>query len=48
MRAAEGFRAIAHEHKRLRSDVGDLIVILCPEKNDLIFLDDPLFSLESP
>jgi hypothetical protein len=47
MGAAEGFGAIADQHQRLRSDVGDLVLILRAEKDDLIFFDDALFSLES-
>ena len=44
MGAAEGFGAIAHEHKRFGADVGDLIVVLGAEKNDLVFFDDALFA----
>src|SRR5215468_6804049 len=44
MGAAEGFRTIPHEHERFGSHVGDLVVILRAEKNDLVFLDDPLLA----
>jgi hypothetical protein len=47
MSAAEGFGAIAHEHKRFGADVGDLVVVLGAEENDLILLDDSLFALEA-
>src|SRR4029450_4868220 len=47
MGGAECFGAIAHEHEGFGSDVRNLIVILCAEKNDLIFFDDTLFALES-
>src|SRR4030095_3361985 len=45
--AAEGFGAVAHENERLGADVGDLIVVLGAEKNDFVFFDDSLFTLES-
>jgi hypothetical protein len=45
MGAAERFGTVAHEHKRLGADVGDLVIILCGEKDDLVFLDNPFFSL---
>ena len=47
MGAAEGFGTIADQHQRLRSDVGDLVVVFRAEKNDLIFFDDALVALES-
>jgi hypothetical protein len=47
MRAAERFRAIAHKHQGLHSDVGDLIVIFGAKKHDLIFFNDAFFSCES-
>ena len=44
MRSAERFGAISYQHEGLRSHVGELVVILCAEKNDFIFLDDALFT----
>jgi hypothetical protein len=43
--AAKRFGTVAHEHERLGADVGDLVVIFCGEKDDLVFLDNPFFSL---
>src|SRR5262247_2284336 len=47
MGATESFGAIADQDQRLGSDVGNLIVILCTEKDDLIFSNDAFFALES-
>src|SRR5262245_31232888 len=47
MGATEGFGAIADQDKKLGSDVGNLIVVLCAEKDDLIFADDSFFALQS-
>src|SRR5262245_45653525 len=47
MGATEGFGAIADQNEGLDSDVGNLIVILCAEKDDLIFSNDAFFALES-
>ena len=44
MGAAEGFGSVADEDERFGADVGDLVVILGAEKNDLVFLDDALFA----
>src|SRR5215470_635928 len=45
MGAAEGFGTIAHEDKGFGSHVGDLIVILGAEEDDLVFSDDALVPL---
>src|SRR5215510_2330369 len=47
MGATEGFGAIADQDEGLGSNVGNLIVILCAEKDDLIFSNDAFFALES-
>jgi hypothetical protein len=43
--AAERFGAISHQHKGLGSDIGNLVVVFGAEKDDLVFLDDSLFTL---
>src|SRR5262249_3639853 len=47
MGATESFGAIADQDEGLGSDVGNLIVVLCAEKDDLIFFNDAFFALES-
>ncbi len=42
--AAERFRAVAHQHKGFGSDIGYLVVVFGAEKDDLVFLDDTLFT----
>src|SRR6266436_2019579 len=47
MGSAERFGAISYQHEGLRSHVGELVVILCAEKIDFIFLDDALFTFDA-
>ena len=45
--AAERLGTVAYEHERFSADVGDLIIVFGAEKDDLIFLQNPLFAFEA-